>query len=203
MNSKSQSKNILALFDFDGTITYKDSFFEFLRHCFGNFRTILGLIIMSPIIFGYLFKIISNNRAKEKLFTYFFKDMPEEVFSDLGRSFSINEIDNFLRPEAMKRIDWHKNKNHRVIVVSASIEDWLLSWCEQNDIELISTRVELKDGLLTGRFDTPNCYGEEKVRRLKAIFSSKNYIYKYAYGDSEGDRELLQLAENAYYKTFR
>lgn len=203
MSSKHQIIKTLALFDFDGTITTKDSFFQFLKYCFGNFRTVLGLIVMSPVILGYLVKIIPNNVAKQKLFSYFFKDMPELVFRELGQSFSITQIDKFLRTDAMARISWHKQKKHRVVVVSASIECWLLAWCELNDIDLIGTKVQYKNGVVTGRFNTPNCYGEEKVKRLKNAYNSSNFIYRYAYGDSQGDRELLELAEKAYYKPFR
>jgi len=203
MSAKLQPSKVLALFDFDGTITNKDSFLEFLRYCFGDFRTGLGLIIMSPVILGYLVKITPNYIAKEKVFSYFFRDMPEEVFSKLARSFSGTQIDKILRTEAIARITWHKSKGHRVVIVSASMESWLASWCEVNGLDLIGTIVQVNDGVLTGRFETPNCYGEEKVKRLKNIFNAYDYRFKYAYGDSRGDRELLELAENAHYKPFR
>ena len=203
MTVECQPSNVLALFDFDGTITSKDSFLEFLRYCFGDFRTGLGLIVMSPIIFGYLLKIIPNYVAKQKLFSYFFRGMPEVVFNELGKAFSDTQLHKMLRPGAMARIEWHKKERHRVVIVSASIESWLASWGEFNGFDLIGTIVQVKEGALSGKFQTPNCYGEEKVKRLKNVFKPCDYRFKYAYGDSQGDSELLELAENSYYKPFR
>ena len=58
-------KKIIAFFDFDGTITTKDSLLEFIRFYHGDIKTILGILILSPILVLYKMKIIPNYKAKE------------------------------------------------------------------------------------------------------------------------------------------
>jgi phosphatidylglycerophosphatase C len=68
---------------------------------------------------------------------------------------------------------------------------------------LLGTRLAF-DGRdrLTGEFDGPNCRGEEKVRRLRAVFGPDVRL-EAAYGDTSGDREMLTLADEAGYKVFK
>lgn len=103
----------------------------------------------------------------------------------------------------MERVRWHQNEGHDVVIVSASMAEWLQPWCDQNSIVLISTRLEVKEGRLTGRFATKNCYGPEKANRVKAAYDLSRYDHIFAYGDSRGDRELLALADEPFYKPFR
>ena len=70
-------------------------------------------------------------------------------------------------------------------------------------IELIATKLEFKAGKLTGKFATNNCYGAEKSHRIKELFDLELYDYIYAYGDSRGDKEMLALADESFYKPFR
>ena len=49
--------------------------------------------------------------------------------------------------------------------------------------------------MITGRFKTPNCYGQQKVERLLELEPARDTYLLYAYGDSLGDRELLALAD--------
>ena len=58
-------KQSLALFDFDGTITFKDTLFEFIIHSKGRMRFLLGIAVLSPVFVLYLLRIIPNWKAKE------------------------------------------------------------------------------------------------------------------------------------------
>jgi len=129
--------------------------------------------------------------------------MEEQKFRGLAEQFSLEYIDTMLRPKAMQKIAWHKELGHKVIVVSASIECWIRPWCEQNGLDLIATKIEIKDGIITGKFLTKNCYGIEKANRVKEVYNLDDYDYIYAYGDSRGDKELLGLADKSFYKLFR
>ena len=107
-----------------------------------------------------------------------------------------------LRSEAMKRIAWHKNMGHTIVIVSASIESWLRPWCDKNKIDLIATRIEIKKGKVTGKFSSKNCHGAEKVNRIREKYSLPKYSEVYAYGDSLGDKEMLQIADKKHYQYF-
>jgi phosphoserine phosphatase len=67
----------------------------------------------------------------------------------------------------------------------------------------VGTQIEIKDGLLTGRFLTKNCYGQEKANRILALYPNRSEYHLTAYGDSRGDKELLAFADESHYKPFR
>jgi HAD superfamily hydrolase (TIGR01490 family) len=192
----------LALFDFDGTITTKDSMVEFIIYAVGSWRYYLGLLILSPMLIAYKLKLYPNDKAKEKLLAHFFKKMTIKRYYQLTKGYSSNELDKIVRPKALEQIAWHKRQGDEVVVISASMECWLKEWCGRQDIRLIATKLEIKNGYFTGRFSTKNCYGEEKVNRLREVYHIEEYAYIYAYGDSQGDRELLALADEPFYKPF-
>lgn len=193
----------IAFFDFDGTITTDDSLLKFIRFVVGNFKFMQGLAVLSPVLILYKLKIIPNYKAKQMMLSYFFKGMSEKHFNEVARKYSLEHIDSIVREDAMKQIQWHHANGHRVVVVSASLECWLYPWCEKNGLELIGTRLEVIDGIITGRLLTKNCYGIEKVNRIRARYNLEEYEYIYAYGDSSGDREMLELAQKKAYKPFR
>ncbi len=195
--------NRLALFDFDGTITKNDTLIKFIRFAVGDIKFIRGMIILSPMLTAYKTKLIPNYKAKEYMLSYFFKGMSEEKFKQIANEYSLRHINPILRPKAIERIAWHKERGDRVVIVSASIECWLKPWCDQNGLELIATKLEIKNGSITGKMKTKNCYGIEKANRVKKIYNLKEYDYIYAYGDSHGDKELLELANEKFYKPFR
>ena len=192
----------LALFDFDGTITTDDSLIKFIRYVNGDFITAWGLLILSPMLILYKLKLIPNYKAKQWMLSYFFNGVDYQKFKDNAEEYSLNHIDTILRPKAMEKIEWHKKRGHKVVVVSASIDLWLAGWCSRNNLELIATRLEIKNNKLTGKFASKNCYGMEKVNRIKKNYNLDNYEVVYAYGDSMGDHQMLDLADIKYYRTF-
>jgi len=192
----------IIFFDFDGTITKKDSLVEFIKFALSSFEYYKGLIALSPMLLAYKLKIIPNHIAKEKLISHFFKGWDSIGFKNIANSYSIEKIDEIIRPKAIEKIKWHQGKGHRIVVVSASIECWLKGWCKKNNLELIGTKLEVKNNMLTGKFSTKNCYGTEKVNRIKENFNLDDYNVIYAYGDSNGDKEMLSIADKKYYKYF-
>lgn len=193
----------IAFFDFDGTITNRDSLLGFIRFAVGDIKFILGLVALSPMLILYKLKLIPNYKAKEMMLSYFFKGMDEISFQNRAREYSLNHLDTIVRKEALEKLMWHKSNGHKVVVVSASLENWLKPWCDRYAVELIATRLEIKDKIVTGRFLTKNCHGKQKVLRIKKEYELKDYNYIYAYGDSNGDRDMLCIADEKHYKPFR
>jgi HAD superfamily hydrolase (TIGR01490 family) len=195
--------NRIILIDFDGTITKNDSFLRFIHFAVGDIKFSIGLILLSPILILYKLKLIPNYIAKQKMISYFFKGYSEDNFRKIANEYSLNYIDKILRPKAMERIEWHKKQGHKIVVISASIDYWLRSWCDKNNLELIATQLEIKNNIITGNLLTKNCYGVEKINRIKELYNLDNFEYIYAYGDSFGDKEMLDIADESFYKPFR
>jgi phosphoserine phosphatase len=78
----------------------------------------------------------------------------------------------------------------------------MLKWCQANNIKLISTCLESRNGKLTGSFLTPDCSGEEKVKRIKEMYFLEQYEKIYAYGDTKSDLPMLELADYKFYRRF-
>jgi HAD superfamily hydrolase (TIGR01490 family) len=193
----------IAFFDFDGTITTHDTLIDFIRFARGNIMYLIGMIILSPILFLYKVRLIPNYTAKRLMLSWFFRAMNEENFKAVAKSYSLKKIDLIVRPEALERIQWHMSRGDHVVVVSASLEDWVKPWCEQIGLEVIATRFAFEDGKFSGQNATHNCYGLEKVNRIREQYILDQYECIYAYGDSAGDREMLLLAHEKKYKPFR
>jgi len=189
----------VSAFDFDGTITTKDTLWEFLKFSQSKWRLYLGLLTISPFILFYFLKIISNENAKERLFSFFFKNWDLKDFNTVCAQFS-SKIDSFVKKETLEIIKQHQNNEHSIFIISASIENWITPWADKYGITVLSTQIEVDlEQKLTGKFKSKNCYGQEKVNRLLAVLPNRNEYYLYAYGDSRGDKELIDFANEGHY----
>lgn len=196
-------KKNLILFDFDGTITTKDSLLEFLIFYKGFFRFMWGIIVLSPIIASYLLKLIPNWKGKQMVLKYFLSGESVEEFDKRCRAFAEKKLPRLIRPGALKAIEGYKREGAIVAVVSASAENWVGPWCEKVGILCIATQLEVKDGIVTGNLCGANCFGPEKVKRIKKQFLLTDYDQIVAYGDSSGDKEMFEIAHKFHYKPFR
>jgi HAD superfamily phosphoserine phosphatase-like hydrolase len=140
---------------------------------------------------------MNNGVAKEHLFRIFFKGMDEEFFKNRAKEFSLTKLDAIINEERIKILREHQAKGDRVVIVSASMKCWLQPWCDKEGIELLSTQLEFKEGLFSGKFSTINCHGKEKARRIHEHLNVNDYETIYAYGDSSGDKEMLLLAHKS------
>lgn len=196
-------KPALALFDFDGTITTRDTLFEFIRYCKGGSRFFAGFAFLSPVLVLFKAGVISNSRAKQIVLSHFFKGVSIEKFNNDCLAFANERVPSLIRPKALEEIRQHKANGHKVIIVSASPENWVKPWAESLQVECIATRMEVADGKITGMFEGMNCHGEEKVLRIKKYLDPREYTLIYTYGDTQGDRPMLALGTHSHYKPFR
>jgi len=191
---------ILVAFDFDGTLTTKDTFLAFVRFTHGLPRMLLGILRYSPWLLLMMMGRYSNGKLKERFFAYFYSGVSYEQFVQWGKEFS-HMAKAMLNTSMLKRLQWHVSEGHSLCVVSASVDEWVRPVCLKLGVdEVIATRVEVSSGgKLTGRFSSPNCYGAQKVERLLEVYSQDCLGYLYAYGDSQGDKELLEFADEGFY----
>lgn len=192
----------LALFDFDGTITSKDSLMEFIKYTSGRFGFALVMGMFAPLILYYVFIKKDGEIAKRKVLSFLFKGKTKSELEKLGKSFAADVIPSILLPSAIEEIEAHKKRRDRVVVISASLENWLKPWTDSMKLELICTEMEYKDGKFTGRFATANCNGQEKVNRINSYLDLKQYKPVFAYGNSTGDKPMLKMADHGFYRHF-
>lgn len=193
----------IAFFDFDGTITTKDSLAEFIRFRNGSAGFITGLVPLIPFIIGYKAGFMDRQAAKEKLLCAFFGGTDEKEFISSSNQFVEQHIPKLLRPAAVEKLNWHKEQGHQIVIVSASPTYWLEPWCRQQGFGCIATTLEVAAGKITGKIMGLNCHGEEKVRLIRDHYRLENYAEIFAYGDTSGDKPMLALAHHPFYKPFR
>ena len=192
-------KKIYA-FDFDGTLTIKDSLLAFIRFAKGDLSFVLGFLRYAHLLVLMKLGLYPNYKAKQKVFAHFFKGMTVGDFDALCQRFA-NDYRELLRPEGVNAIVQAQNEGSEVLIVSASIDNWVQPFFPS--VKVVGTQIEVMEGRLTGRFLTKNCYGQEKVERILALYLQRETYELIAFGDSRGDKELLAFANEAHYKPFR
>ena len=194
----------IVVFDFDGTITTKDTFALFLRYYAGTTKWALNLLRLLPIFIAYILKIIDRNAVKAHVIRRFFKNAPVDSLDARAEQFAEDVIPALIRPLAQAELDAKKSDPDSLYICSASITPYLKAWGRSQDItNILATELEQYDGLYTGEIEGWNVWGEGKTRRIFAEFAPNPVKIKEAYGDTRGDREMLHAADVSYWQPFR
>jgi len=192
----------IVVFDFDGTLTKSDSFVAFIKFVKGSKYFYKNLWFIG--IYWLLAKLHlkSTQKAKEAVFTRFFKGMSLSVFKTYGEDFAA-QIPEILQKKAFEVIAHYQSKGYTTLIISASIENWIAPWATSVGVnKVIATRVATDaTGLLTGTFLGKNCKGNEKLKQLLKSYPNLKPEHLVVYGDSSGDRELLKFARKRYWRT--
>lgn len=204
MSNKNTSSKIIAIFDFDGTITFYDTLIPFFCFAFGKVRTTLKLLPLLPKLALFPLGFLSRQQAKEVLLTAFLKDLPLEQGKEMGARFAEEKLPSYIKKDALQKILWHQSLGHTCVLVSANIDLFLQPWARRVGFQyILSSVLEVsRFQLFTGKLKGANCWGLEKKRRVLELLGPKENYELYVYGDSRGDRDLLELADHPFFRTF-
>lgn len=193
----------IVAFDFDGTLTRRDSFTEFLRWRAGAGGWALGLVKMAPALAAYA-RDRDRGRIKAASVKEFLQGVPRAQLEQDAEAFAGQVWPGFMRYDALAVWkDWGARGAHRVIV-TASPETTVAPFARRLGAEALLGTPLVFDGddRVTGAFASPNCRGEEKVRRLRAVYG-EDVRPAAAYGDTSGDTEMLAIADQPGFRVFR
>ena len=152
----------LYCFDFDGTLTHKDTMFlylkfydatkyriQFVKHIPLFILLKLKLADAEKVKKSFIASILKGERKTEieKKSELFFQEFYPELF-----------LENAL--EFIKNID---RENTECYIVSASLDIWVAPFAKEFQMKLLSTRAEFKNDKFTGNFIGKNCNGAEAV----------------------------------------
>lgn len=190
----------IAAFDFDGTLTHRDTLFGFLRFACGSTALGRALARSTPTVVRARLGRSPTDAAlrdagKERMLHHLFAGRDEAWFHDRGAAYA-HTLGARLRPDMVKRLDWHRRRGHRLVIVSASLHTYLRHFgAEHGFDEVIAVELEARDGVLTGALRGPNVRGPEKAVRLRSWMEGVGAAGEiWAYGNSTGDRELLAMS---------
>lgn len=194
---------VVAAFDFDGTLTQRDSVVPFLWR-FSSRRRFAGGVLRRTLTLLPMTARRERDELRAIATQLVFTGVPLEQVEREAIEFGATLASVGLRPDTRARLEWHVEQGHRVVIVSASYEPYVRVVAELLDrrIEVLATRLEHVDGVCTGRLEGANCRGSEKVRRLRAWLDAQGLdrgdVTVHAYGDSNGDDAMLAWADHPH-----
>lgn len=193
----------IAAFDFDGTITRRDTMLEFVAFTHGRLALWGGLLLLSPLLVLMKAGLLSNEWVKLKFFSLYYKNISHKRFSEYCHAF-FEAKKVLVYTSAAERIKSHKESGDTVVIVTASPVDWVSLFAEWLNVDcVLASELQFDNGHFSGKFSTPNCYGAEKVNRLLTKYPDRDSYRLVVYGDSRGDRELLSIADEPHYRLFK
>jgi len=190
----------LALFDFDGTITSKDTFTAFVHFAMSPTRLLLGKLLLSPLIVGYKAGLVSGATIRTSVSRFGFAGRRERALREAGLVFGSQMLPQVMRPAMLERIRWHQSQGDRIVVVSASLDLYLDAWCRGHGLDLVCTELEFRGGRSTGGYRHGDCSGERKLQRIRERYDLAEYPEIYAYGDTREDLPMLAVARHKFYR---
>lgn len=191
----------VAAFDFDGTLLAGDTVLILHRLVRGPLLMALDWLLLLPAALAWKSGRRSTIWFKEHVLRCILAACdPARRPSLLAEELPML-LSQRLRPEALARLEHHRRCGHRLTIISASPLPLLEPVARRLGVDLIATGMEGNDGAL--RLSTANCKGAEKVRRLESWLGQPlSRVRLEAYGDSRGDRELLEAADLPHWRSF-
>lgn len=197
-----KGKKAVAVFDFDGTLTSKNTTLSFL-HYSDPFRFYCLLPVLLPILCLYASNIISIDQLNGWLCHFFFKGKSKAQLHAIGLDFALNKLPSYMRTEAILKLREHQENAHPCILATAAYDLYIKPWGDLHGFTAVLCTEIACDGkgTLTGKLNGKSCYGPEKVNRIKQVLPGFDDVI-YAYGDSAGDKEMLSFATYSFYRRF-
>ena len=211
MALKNRSQNTFAFFDFDGTITYFDTFGLFCL-----WTSPVRIVTRAPKLIASMTKYIQSkqnaSKTKEDICVEIFWGMNKKIFQKKCVSFAKYIIPLLIKKTAIRKIQWHNKQGHQLAIVTRSPIHYIDPWATRagNGFKkTIGTQLRMNKTNIIGTFATPNCGDFQKITAIYKTYpqleqkNHKNIVY--AYGDSSSDLPMLTLAtddNHRFYKRF-
>ena len=208
----------LIVFDFDGTITTRDTFALFLRYYAGTLSWAGKICRLLPTFAAYKLSLIDRHAVKAAVIKRFFKGESFAAIQARADKFAAEVIPALIRPKAQARLDEIKSGGESspnsaqkpgldsLYICSASISPYLRAWAKAQGIpedRVLATELHVENGTCSGAIHGYNIWGANKIRRIYDEFAPHSVVIREAYGDTRGDREMLHAAEASFYRPFR
>ena len=190
-------RRTFAAFDFDGTMTRRDTLVPFLVTVAGRSAVARALAAESPRLALAAAGRADRDVVKERLLTRVLTGYSHADVEAAGHTYGVALTRSAVTDGARDRIAWHRREGHEVVIVSASLDVYLAEVARSLGVaHVLSTGLDVDDGgLCTGRLRGANCRGAEKATRLRALLDGED-VELWAYGNSAGDDEMLSLAQH-------
>lgn len=187
----------LAVFDLDGTITRHDTFIPYVL---GYLKTrpwrVFGFLLTLPAVVRFLLGAADRGELKASILRWTLGGTTREQLDAWTQRFVPALLRHGVFEDALERIDAHRRAGDYLVLMSASPDLYVPAiGAHLGFREVTCTGVLWVDGKLNGALTTPNCRGEEKVRRFTALRAQHPGVRSVAYGNAASDLPHLRLAD--------
>lgn len=187
----------VAFFDLDFTLLNTSSGIIYVKELVRQRHVPLWLVGLIGL--RYRLKMIDYGQAHTRLIHHAGKQGHSATQPFFAQSIT-PQLLNRLTETGRRKIQWHKNQGHRVVIISASIDEIVRPVAQHLAVEHLCTRLAVENDRYTGQLDGPLCYGQGKVTWAKQWAQQNNLDFPrcvgYFYTDSSSDLPLLELAQN-------
>lgn len=191
----------LYLFDFDGTLTHKDTMFLYLGF-FNRKKFRIQFLKFIPLFILVKLKLAEAEGIKKNFIASILKGQTKKKLEDKAQLFFETTYPEIIRKTALEFIMQIDKETTESFLVTASLDIWVKPFAKQLGMKLLATEALFENDIFTGDFKTPNCNGLEKLVRIKNEIADGKFDKKVAFGDTEGDRPMLNFADESYYRFF-
>lgn len=191
----------LYFFDFDGTLTYKDTMFMFLKF-YNSSKFTSQFIKHIPLFILLKLKLSDAEKVKKSFIASILKGERQEKIEQKAQEFFEENYPKIFRKNALDFIENIDSEKTESFIVSASLDIWVKPFANKFNMTLLATQAEFKNGIFTGNFIGKNCNGQEKVNRIVKAIEGKKYDKTIAFGDTEGDKPMLSWANQSHFEFF-
>ncbi len=191
----------LYCFDFDGTLTYKDTMFMYLKF-YDSTKYRIQFLRHVPLFILLKLKLAETEKVKKSFIGSILRGQTQQKIEQKSKQFFEQHYPKIVRENALDFIKNIDRNNTQSLLVTASLDIWVKPFADELKMQLVSTRAEFKNGVFTGNFVGKNCNGKEKLVRIKAEINDSKYDKIIAFGDTSGDRPMLKWANEGHYQFF-
>lgn len=191
----------LYLFDFDGTLTYKDTMFLYLKF-YNSSKFIFQFVKHIPLFILLKLKLANAEKVKKNFIASVLKGESRTKIEEQSQLFFEKYYPEIIRENALEFIKNIDREHTESYIVSASLDIWVKPFADRFKMKLLATQAEFKNDIFTGNFTGINCNGDEKVCRIEQAVHGKKFDKKIAFGDTSGDRPMLNWADEGHYQFF-
>ena len=191
----------LYFFDFDGTLTYKDTMFLYLKF-YNSAKFNFQFLKHIPLFILLKLKLASAEKVKKSFISSILKGQSKTKIEEKSQQFFEKYYPEIIRENAIEFSKIIDREHTESYLVTASLDIWVKPFAEKFKMNLLATRAEFKNDIFTGNFVGNNCNGGEKVHRIKEALQGKKFDKTIAFGDTSGDKEMLEWANESHFEFF-